>query len=111
MAVWSYMPQEAMVETWTTHVSVVPLSPLSTVVGTLVNSATKSVRLRYTINDSATCNSMEAFFVAQQGPFKAFQWFFEGNTYTVRFDASFTAEMFTPGLLRENDVPFVMVSS
>lgn len=109
MAVWSYSPQEALDETVAVPTFLTQVSPASAIAGQNVSVSGRTFRLRYSIVDTMTANSMAAFFTAQQGPFTAFDYWHIGDqqTYRVRFDDAMAVELFQPGLLRTADVVLV----
>jgi hypothetical protein len=109
MPVWSYSPQDILTETVQVGTHVTQVSPASAVTGQHTDNHTRSFRLRYSLVDTATVNSMAAFFTGQQGPWLAFDYWHVGDakTYRVRFDDAMTLELFQPGLLRIADVTLV----
>jgi hypothetical protein len=109
MAVWSYSPQEALTESVVTLTTVSQVSPGSAVTGQPTPATRRVFRLRYSLVDTATVNSMAAFFTAQQGPWLAFDYWHVGDqqTHRVRFDDAMTIELFQPGLARLGDVVLV----
>jgi len=102
-----------MEETLETETQLVQVAPATNVAGWLVTTATRAWRLNYAITDSATCNSMAAFYDAQFGAAYAFQLFNpnDGQLHTVRFDSPLSIQLFQPGMLRVSEVRLVAVNS
>jgi hypothetical protein len=109
MPVWSYSPQETLVETVHVATTVTQVSPAAAVTGQVTANTRRVFRLRYSLVETATVASMAAFFTGQQGPFLAFDYFHIGDarTYRVRFDEDLRVELFQPGLARMGDVVLV----
>ncbi len=109
MAVWSYSPQEQLSETLAVATTVTQVSPSAAVTGQITDNTRRTFRLRYSLVDTATVNSMAAFFTAQQGPWLAFDYFHIGDarTYRVRFDNDMSIDLFQPGFTRTADVVLV----
>jgi hypothetical protein len=107
MAVWSYTPQEQFAETLVTATTVTHVTPASAVAGQPTAEHQRLFRLRYSLVDTATVNSMAAFYEAQNGSWLAFDAHLFGVTHRVRFDEAMTVELFQPGLARMADVVLV----
>lgn len=106
MAVWSYTPQEVMTETLLTGTRVNEVSPTMDVMGSDSKTMIRGWRLRYTLVDSVTVNSMRAFFQTQAGPWLAFQFFNpnDRSLHSARFDSGMSIDLFQPGLHRMTEI-------
>ena len=62
--IWSYTPEIVLTEALTTSVRISPVAPQSDVTGFLVDTAVRGWRLQHATVDTATCNSMVAFYEA-----------------------------------------------
>jgi hypothetical protein len=111
MAVWSYTPQEVLTETIGVDTHATQVSPASAVTGQHTAAIVRGYRLRYAVRDASEVGSMLAFLDAQQGPFRAFDFWhpLEQRLIRVRFDSGITAELFSPGLARTAEIGLVTV--
>lgn len=110
MAVWSYVPQEAMAEALTTYapVSTAGLQAEYPTVGP--RAFIRSFHLRYVTVTSDDAQGMAEFFLDRRGAFEPFDWVSpnDGATYHVRFGSAMRLEHFAPGFLRTGEVVFTV---
>jgi phage-related protein len=112
MAVWSYQPQNVMTETLRVGTRVTYVGG-SAITGTQTENVARTWNLQYSLVTTAEAGSMAAFYVAQGGPWVAFDWTNPNDaaSHRVRFDSGLDLALFQPALLRTTGLTFVEVRS
>jgi hypothetical protein len=111
--VWSFVPQAVYEETLTTMVRATALGTRTLITRATTGHAARQFNLQYTIVTSAECQAMTEAYTARQGSDDYF--FFinpnDQSVYTVSFDPSITARLFTPIFLQTEPIVLTEVAA
>lgn len=113
MAVWTFIPQGVLEETFTAAAHVSKVSPRTDHAGRVTEELVRAFRCTYSVVESAAAMAMGQFFDARRGGFEAFSFIhpMDSRAYQVRFDSGLTRAQFLAGLFQTGEVRFTVVQS